>query len=372
MGKGRKSERIRLRYVLAYLALGIITIAALCTAGFLILRALGKNSLYSRADSGEMVKSLTRMAEELEETGEKPPEGRGEQPEQSGQGDVVRYNGVLYRYNSDILTFLFMGIDRLEEVGAETDSRFGGQSDAIFLLVVDPHQKKLSVIGIPRDTMAEIDIYSEEGLYMGSRVAQITLQHSYGDGAEISCERSTEAVSRLFYNLPIHGYCAVNMGAVPLINDAVGGIDLTVLDTMEYGGILIEEGTQLHLEGMEAYYYLHDRDPDVFNSAGRRLQRQKQYLTAYSSKAIEAVKKDITFPVTLYNTLSKYMVTDISIDEVSYLATQVMGCTFSEEDMFILPGATIKGEKYEEFHADEKGLYELILKVFYEEVEENP
>lgn len=363
--KGSKKRRgvlAKLRHAVMIVLLGVVVSISLCAVTFLVLQIMGKNSLYSKADSGQLVRTLSEVSVTLGGTVEE------EEGEDWQEGDV-RYNGVHYRYNQDILTFLFMGIDKLTEVDEETDDRqYGGQSDAIFLLVLNPHSKKMTVIGIPRDTMTEVDIYSKGGSHLGTSKLQLTLQHSYGDGKEESCERSRTAVSRLFYGLPIHGYCAINMGAIPLINDAVGGIRLNALETMDYGELRVKEGEELHLEGMDAYYYLHNRDTKSFNSAGRRLQRQKQYLTAYASAAIEAVKKDITFPVALYNTLSKYMVTDISVDEVSYLATQVLGYGFGEEDMHSLAGVTVRGDEYEEFYVDEKGLYELILKVFYEEI----
>ena len=112
--------------------------------------------------------------------------------------------------------------------------------------------------------------------------------------------------------------------------------------------------------------YLHNRDISSFNSAGRRLQRQKQYLTEYAAAAMEAVKEDITLPVTLYGTLSRYMVTDISVDEVGYLATQAAGYRLGE--IHTLEGETVMGEQFEEFYPDEEALYRLILEVFYEEV----
>ena len=62
------------------------------------------------------------------------------------------------------------------------------------------------------------------------------------------------------------------------------------------------------------------------------------------------------------------MVTDITVDEVGYLAAQAAGYGFRREDMHTLEGETRMGEVYEEFYADEKALYELILEVFYEEV----
>lgn len=52
--------------------------------------------------------------------------------------------------------------------------------------------------------------------------AQIAIQHGYGDGKELSCELTRDAVSSLLYELPIHGYAAVNMAAIPELNDALG------------------------------------------------------------------------------------------------------------------------------------------------------
>lgn len=351
----------RIRRLLITVLLAIIVLIFLAAVGFLLLQISGKNSLYSKADDKKMVSTLAGMAVSMGGS----TQNDGESDWQEGD---IRYKGVHYRYNQDILTFLFLGIDKMSEIGAVKDGYDGGQSDAIFLLVLDPHQKNATVIGIPRDTMTEIEVYDGAGVYVGTTTAQITLQHGYGDGAQLSCERSVQAVSRLFYGLPVHGYCAINMGAIPLLNDAVGGIDLQCLETLDFSDFHAKEGEQLHLKGMDAYYYLHNRDTDSFNSAGRRLQRQKQYLTAYASAVLETIKTDLTFPVTLYNTLSKYMVTDISIDELGYMVPQMAGYTFSGEDMHILQGETVEGEKFEEFHVNETALYELILNVFYEKV----
>ena len=104
----------------------------------------------------------------------------------------------------------------------------------MFLAVMNPHDKSVSIIAINRNAMALVDVYDEDGVYMGQYTKQITLQHGYGDGMELSCERSVAAVSRLFYNLPISGYAAINMGAIPALNDAVGGVQVTVLDDVIY------------------------------------------------------------------------------------------------------------------------------------------
>lgn len=345
------------------LAKTILAVVVLVFAGvitFVGMQVSGKNRLYSKNMAAAPDMALARLAQA--DAGEDAAPLPGDDWQ---EGDV-RYQGVHYRYNSDILTFLFLGIDKMTEVKPVKDGIDGGQSDAIFLLVLNPRSMEAAVIGIPRDTMAEIRVYERDGSYRGTANAQITLQHGYGDGARVSCERSRQAVSGLFYNMPIHGYCAINMGAIPLINDAVGGVEVTALEDVPRSRI--KKGQTAWLKGMDAYYYLHDRDTGSSESAGRRLERQKQYLTAYAAAALEAMKKDITVPVTLYNTVSKYMVTDISIDEVSYLATQAAGYRFGGENIFSLEGETVTGGQFEEFYVDETALYELILQVFYEEV----
>ncbi len=343
-------------------ARSVVVLTVLMLLGVLTFWAMqvsGRNRLYGDVGGGQMIMSQSELAE--------TQEGVESLQEDWQEGDV-RYQGVHYRYKEDMLTFLFLGIDKMTEVAPVKNGIDGGQSDAIFLLALDPRKKEINVIGIPRDTMAEIEVYDKAGEYQGVGTAQITLQHGYGDGAKISCERSREAVSKLFYHLPIHGYCAVHMGAIPLINDAVGGVELEALEDIDLPDFHVKEGENIHLEGMDSYHYLHHRDVKVFNSAGRRLERQKQYLAAYAGTMMEAVKKDITLPIALYQTLNRYMVTDISIDEASYLAVQMSGYHFDGKNIHSLAGETIQGERFEEFYADETALYELILEVFYEEI----
>lgn len=346
--------------VMIKLFIVIIVLVALGTALFLGLQISGRNRLYNMFKG--QAPDLSQAVGVVDGLDPESYTGSDASDDNWQEGDV-RYKGSVYRYNEDILTFLFLGIDEIGEVEVKEEGIYGGQSDAIFLLVLNSHNKEVSVVGINRDTMTDIDVYNKVGDYMGTTIGQITLQHGYGDGAALSCERSREAVSRLFYGLPIHGYCAINMGGISLINDAVGGVEVTVLEDIWN----FTEGETVLLKGNESYHYLHDRDTESFNSAGGRLERQKQYLTAYAAAAVYAMKEDITLPVKLYNTLSKYMVTDITVDEVSYLSTRVPDYSFSSERFYSLEGETVKGERFEEFYVDEEALFELILMVFYEE-----
>ncbi len=357
------------------LALIIIAVIGVCV--FVGLQISGKNRLYNKSDSKRP--DLASVAVTWEESTEQEEGGEivstpilvtEEDSDNWEEGDV-RYKGVHYRYNSEMLTFLFMGIDKDGTVKEAKNGIDGGQSDAMFLLALNPKTKNATLISINRDTIADIDVYDKNGNFLKTIKGQLTLQHGYGDGKSISCERSVASVSRMMYNLPIHGYCAINYGAIPKINDAVGGVDLVSLEDITSGGkTIFKEGQNIHLKGNQAVLYLRSRDCDSFESAGRRTERQKQYLAAYADKAVQSIKKDVTVMVSLYNTISKYMVTDITVDEVSYFSTQIGEYRFGETNIVSLKGETVMGEKFEEFYLDEQALYELILDVFYDTIED--
>ena len=339
-GRNRKPNRSR--------TLGRrLAFAALIAAGallFLLLAGVCAYAWMEYAGRAEMKKKQAVLpegmilegdsaAEELQENAE------GQEPLKDG---MLRYQGKTYAYQEDVMTFLCMGIDKSGETKASADLHRGGQADALFLAVMDPGEKKISVIGVNRDTMAELFVYDEEGNYLGREIGQIALQHAYGDGMEESCERTVEAVSNLFYGIPIHGYFAMNMDVIIPLNDAVGGVD-----------VVIGEGDEkVHLEGQEAYSFVRNRDMYAPHSAEQRLERQKQYLEAFALQAKKAVVQDLTLPAKLYTEILPYMVTDISASEAVYLATQAVSYTFGQDNLYSLEGEIRMGEQFEEFYLD--------------------
>jgi len=374
-------NNFKIHRIVLKVLLWLVIISAVGFLVFVGLQISGKNRLYKKSANKRPDLSVASVTWEEDETTE---EGEGSeqtsasvpvlQTEDEGdnweEGDL-RYKGVHYRYNDEMLTFLFMGIDKKKGTVKEAKNGIdGGQSDAMFLMALNPKTKEATLININRDTMTDIDVYTETGVFLATMKRQITLQHGYGDGKEISCERSVSAVSKLFYNLPIHGYCAINLEAVPKINDAVGGVDVVALEDVKEGSkTIFKEGQKVHLSGKFATLYVQSRD-DSFGSAGRRAERQKQYVVAYADAARAAMKKNVTVLVDLFKTISKYMVTDITVDEVSYFSTQVADYKFDGSRMYSLQGETKMGEEHEEFYADEKALFELILKVYYDVIDD--
>lgn len=336
---------------------GIFLCFAIIFTAFEIIRLVGKSSLQSRA--GEAVPQLMPIAAEGALT---------EEEKDRWQEGWVKYRDKVYAYNEEIITFLFMGIDKDSEVKEMEEGTNGGQADALFLAVMNPRNKTVKIIGINRNTMADVDIYNEEGAYVTTKKAQIAVQHGFGNGVEESCEYQCKAVARLFYGIPIHGYAAINMSAIPTINDAVGGVKVTVLEDLSARDKALVKDAEVHLMGKTAFWYVKYRDTGVFGSADMRLARQKQYLGAFMEAAKKAAEKDIAVAAQLYQALAPMMVTDITMDEAAYLAPILLGYSM-DGGFYMLAGETVMGEQFEEFYVDEGALYELILDVFYEEAE---
>ncbi len=343
----------------------ILCAAAFVAGGLTVLGISGKYNLKQQtmsyaASAGMPVRTITVIAGAEEER---------EKDQMADQNREYRYN-----YNEDILTFLFMGIDG---EGAAEGYADGGRADALFLFVLNPHDETMSLIPINRDTMTEVDVYDAQGNYKNTVTAQVCVQYGFGDGGRESCEYQIEAVSNLFYGIPIHGYLAVDMGAVPAVTELIGGIDLRALADVRNGDreVILRQGELVHLDGDQACWYVRDRDSSAELSAGGRADRQRQFVTALIDKVRRMTKEDLTVPIKIYNSISDRAVTDITVDEVTYLTAIAGGYHFSESRVITVPGRSISGEEsrdsgLDEFYVDETALYELILDVFYEPADE--
>ena len=279
--------------------------------------------------------------------------------------NYISYNGQKYQHNDHIRTYLYMGIDKDGPVTEAEDSVSGGQSDAMFLIVVDSEKKTISVLSINRNTMTDVDVYDKDGNFVETRELQICLQHGFGDGMRTSCQRSVDAVSNLLYGEPVSGYIAMNMDAMPMMNDSVGGVTVEVLDdlTSPSRNVSLHKGETVTLNGDEAYVYLRSRDINEFDSATERLNRQMQYIQAFVK---QAKSKDAATLVSAYDAITDYIVTNV---EVPNLVNKLTTYEFDDSRMYTIPGETQMGEQYEEYHVDEDALYQVMLDIFYKPVE---
>lgn len=345
-GKKRKGLKILLGVLLA--------VFILCTtvlAGYEIMKKTGRDSLYGNAAT--KAPQLTSQ----------------EQSETESNSDYYYRNGKTYQYNEDIITILCMGIDKkTENFEKQETSGQSGQADSIFLLVLNPDTNKIEMISVSRDTMTEIKNYDYQGNYIGDSVNHLGLAYAYGDGEEKSCELMVDAVSNLFFDLPIQAYCAINLTAVEKLNEAVGGVTVTVPEDLTDQDPELKEGATVRLHRDQVLAFIQSRDSYAQGSNNKRMERQKQYALNFVSQAKAAMKKDVTLPVTLYHELSGNMVTNINLDNAVYLASLMSGMELTEDGIYTVQGEVKQGTVYEEFYVDDEKLQEMILDIFYKEV----
>ena len=359
--KVKRDKKRKHKVVMLTVLASITGLLAAAFATFLIVGAVGKANLHSNVIAAPKLENAPVVIE-LQPT---------EEEAAGWKEGWVKYNGQIYAYNEDILTFLVMGIDKNRDVKEVAEGTNGGQADALFLVVLNPHDNSLSVIGINRNTMTDISVYDDNGAYVNTIKAQIAVQHGFGNGVEESCEYQVNAVQHLFYEMPVHGYAAINMSAIGPLTDMVGGVDVVALEDVKSGNsTVIKEGEEVHLEGDLAFAYIHNRDTKEFGSADHRLERQKQFITTYLQKVKQKTKEDIGFPISVYQAIAPQTVTSLTVDEMTYLVSIAKDYSFDENYLYTLKGETKQGDVFEEFYVDETDLFELILKVFYEPVEQ--
>ena len=286
-----------------------------------------------------------------------------QQVEQDGK--TIVYNGKTYKYNEAITSILFMGIDR--DQFADDDENLGtnGDADALMLLNYDTSNGNTDLISISRDTMADIDVYSKDGTYIGIEKQQICLAYAYGDGKETSCTNQVNAVSRLFYNIPISSYLSMDLDAVSVLNDAVGGVTVTSPQTFKE----FTKGETVTLYGESAETFVRNRDTSVLDSNNSRMERQRVYIESFFKTLAAGTKENLMLPVDLFNAASPYTVTNIDIPKVTYLASNILEKDFSEIEMQNVPGEVVQGEVYAEYHLDQEKFFEMFLNVYYTPVD---
>ena len=189
------------------------------------------------------------------------------EPESTDGSSYITYNGKKYKYNSDLRTMLFMGVDKNEVVTVKENTGRSGQSDCLVLLVLDTDKKTTTLLEISRDSMA-----------------QIATQYAYGDGEKRSCQLTREAVSNLLYDIPIHDYLSLNMSGIVPIVDQIGGVTMTVPEDYTAIDPAFVQGSTITLNGELTEKYIRSRDTSVLGSNEQRMERQTQFVQALLEK----------------------------------------------------------------------------------------
>ena len=370
----RHRRRVRTK-ILCALGILLALLAILAVIAVILVnvwRTTGRASLLQHAQ-GNSADAAQNMQNAVNEKNDNASDSETQEAEESYelQEGQIRYNGKTYQYKDNLMNILCLGIDSRDGIAKEKTPGKAGQADCVILAVLDDETKTIQLINISRDSMVPVHVYATDGSFVEDRTEQLALQYAYGNGRDWSCQLMEQTVSELFYGLPIHGYCALSMNSIANLNDAVGGVTVTVPEDLAVmQPKLFTAGTTVTLKGDLAYHFVHDRDYKSADIASnnKRIARQKAYAIAFVNQLKQGMKEDMTLPVKLYQNAEKQMVTSIGLDQAVYLCTEYMNSSFDTDNIYTIEGEVTKGEEYAEFNVDDDALYQLILDVFYEEV----
>ncbi len=286
---------------------------------------------------------------------------------------TVTYKGHQYAYNDNLDVLLIMGVDDREVTDYSQSELISGRNDAqvdlILVAVFNKDKKTYTLLQINRDTMCDMMTYDIFGKYDGIMNKQIALSHTYRSGLEDSCEDTRFAVSRFLYDVDIKNYFCLTLDSIPVLNDSVGGVTVTIEDDFSQIDTTLVKGETITLQGDQAEHYVRGRmaminDPTNLN----RMQRQKVFMTTLLPVLGEKTSKSNSFALDLFDKLSPYMVTDCDIDQLKTYISQFSGYTF--EGIVTPEGKTKTGNhEWIEFYVDESSLRSIVIDLFYEQVD---
>ena len=154
----------------------------------------------------------------------------------------------------------------------------------------------------------------------------------------------------------------MNMDAIAILNDAVGGVTVNVTEDFSQVDPTITRG-QVHLLGDHAVNFVRTRKDvgDQLNLS--RIERHKEYIDGFADAFRAKREADPEFMVHAYEEVEPYIVTDCSLNAITGMMDRYGDYAIGE--ILSPEGENVVGEEYMEFYVDEEKLDELILRLFY-------
>ncbi|HAX84096.1 MAG TPA: hypothetical protein DCY15_06455 [Ruminococcaceae bacterium] len=284
-------------------------------------------------------------------------------PEQKTENTVYEYNGVEYVKNEDVESFLILGLDKFEDAINNDSYNNDQRADFLMLLVFDNSEKKFTAVHLNRDTMVNMNVLGVAGQKIGTVNKQLALAHTYGNGRDVSCRNTADAVSELLNGVKVNHYLSITMDAVPILNDLLGGVEVTVLD--DFSGIddTLIKGETVTLHGDHALTYVRERYGLEDSSNSTRMVRQRQYMTAVYDKAMLEIENDDNFVIEASSKLADYIVSDRSVNQLQEIAKKLSQYKFTEIET--LEGESVVKGGLMEFRPDADSIDKIVFELFY-------
>lgn len=269
----------------------------------------------------------------------------------------------------DMDVILVMGVDDRERVTDSDTYVNSSQADVLYVFAIDHKNKTYQALQINRDTMTNVQTYTVDGEKFTKNQKQICLAHSYGKTERERCLNQVDAVSGLIFDIPIAHYISLDMGAISILNDQIGGVTVTIPAGMESIDPAFVEGAKVKLQGKQTELFVRSRselenDTNIF-----RMERQEIFLKAWKEQAKSKMSTDSNLALNMLLALSNYMYSDMSVNRLSDLSNKLKD--YKDLGTVTTTGESIEegdGHVFREFHVDMDDLKRKIMELFYEEV----
>ena len=287
-----------------------------------------------------------------------------------GQEEKITYRGVTYVPKGNLETYLFAGIDAQGKVEEIEEYDGSGQCDVLKLLVRDRSTDQCRILTIDRNTITPVRSLEDDGTYISTDDIQISLAHAMSLDNATRAENTVDAVSTLLGGAAIDAYAMVNMSAIQIVNDLVGGVTVTIED--DFAGVddSLKLGETVTLTGEQAEHFVRGRQGMQGDDTNQnRMARQSQYEEGFQAAFSKKCEENNKFPLEFYHALEDYMTTTISAKKFSRLA--ILLTDEKEEESLTMEGTYgLDEDEWQTFTPDADSLQQVILALFYQEEKE--
>ena len=279
--------------------------------------------------------------------------------------ETITYKNETYVKKGNLETYLIAGIDAPGKVEKVTEYDGTGQCDVLAVIVRDRSTDQCKLLSIDRNTITAVKSLDNDGTYLDTTDIQLSLAHAMGFDQQVRAENTVDAVSHLLGDQTIDGYAMVNMGAIQVVNDMVGGVTVTIEDDFSDVDPSMKKGETVTLMGEQAEKYVRSRKEISDGSNQNRMSRQSTYEEAFKPAFRNKCAENSKFPLEVYHAMEDYMTTNISAKKFCRLAI-LMSDENQDEKVAISGTYGLDEDDWQTFTPDEDSLQEAILELFYQ------
>lgn len=289
---------------------------------------------------------------------------RGVSTQNIGQLKRITYNGVTYREKPAMTSLLLIGTDR-EAGSGGYGARQGGQADFLLLVVIDDNDKAVHQLQIDRDTMTAVETLGVLGNPIGTKEMQICLAHAFGTTEEANCQSVLKAVENLLEGIEIDHYLSMSMESVGRLNDALGGITVTLDEDMSMLDAQMAQGATLRLNAAQAELLVRGRMQVGDGTNKSRMNRQKLFLTAAADTLRQKIRENPNFADSFFDEMGDALTMNIHRSQM--LNELNTAYKYKLQPIQTIPGEHVIGsDGFMEFHADSEAAVQWVIDVFFE------